>query len=159
MLAYQLKQIENKHSIPVINDCNGSPKYNQKQINQAFQEYYSSLYKPDYQANNVDMETFLNDLSLPTLDMREKKSLEASVLETEAISAFKALSTGKTPGDDGYSQGCNFELNIRGGWYFRLWFKLCALSEQTIPTCSSETSLSLLSACLSSPSLIWYTLK
>lgn len=49
------------------------------------------------------MDSFLNNISLPTLKIEEKEYLETTVLEIEVKSAIKALSNGKTPGDDGYS--------------------------------------------------------
>ena len=103
MLALRLKQIENQHFIPAIYDCKGSLVCEQKQINAAFQEFYSNLYKSEYLANNEDMDNFLKDISLPTLKIKEKETLETCVLETEVKSAIKALSNGKTPGSDGFS--------------------------------------------------------
>ncbi len=46
---------------------------------------------------------FFKGISLPSLKTNEKGTLETCVLETEVISAIKALSNGKTPGSDGYN--------------------------------------------------------
>lgn len=75
----------------------------QKQINSAFQEFYSNLYKSEYHSNEEDMNNFFNDIPLPTLKIEEREKLETCFLETEGKSAIKALSSGKNPGEDGYS--------------------------------------------------------
>ncbi len=92
-LALWLQQMENKHSTPALYDCNGYMS----------QEFYSNLYKSEFYANIEDMDTFFNDISLPTLKINEKETLEAYVLETEVKSAITVLPTGKTPGEDGYN--------------------------------------------------------
>ena len=76
MLALQLKQMENKHSIPAIYNCDGSMVCDQKQMNSAFQEFYSNLYKSEYHANEEDMNNFFNDIPLPTLKIEEREKLE-----------------------------------------------------------------------------------
>lgn len=67
MLALQIKQIQNKLSIPAIYDQEGLLVYEPKSINKAFQLYYSALYKSEHQAQNGDIKTFLKNISLPTL--------------------------------------------------------------------------------------------
>lgn len=49
------------------------------------------------------MDSFFNDISLPTLNINEKETLETLVLVTEVKSAIKTLSSGKSPSDGGYS--------------------------------------------------------
>lgn len=71
--------------------------------NKSSLEYYSNLYKSQYCANNKDMDSFFNDISLPTLNINEKETLETFVLVTEVKSAIKTLSSGKSPSDGGYS--------------------------------------------------------
>ncbi len=56
MLALRLKQMEYQHYIPAIYDCKGSLVCEQKQINAAFQEFYSNLYKSEYYADKEDMD-------------------------------------------------------------------------------------------------------
>lgn len=49
ILALRLKQMKNKHS-------------DQKQIDSAFQEFHSNLYKSEYHANEEDMNNFFKDI-------------------------------------------------------------------------------------------------
>lgn len=103
MLSLRLKQLENRQSIPFICDSTGTPIYEQTQINNAFREFYFKLYQTESSKNEKDMEAFFKDVHLPTLKEEEREHLEVPVCESEIISALKALSLGKAPGNDGYT--------------------------------------------------------
>ena len=49
------------------------------------------------------MESFFNDLNLPTIKGQENSILEAPISEREIYQAVKELSSGKCPGEDGFS--------------------------------------------------------
>ncbi len=103
MLALRLKQQENCQSIACINDENGHLIGDQTQINQAFAKFYSTLYESECSGSEEELENFLRNISLPTLSENDRESLETPVLENEIKAAIKSLSTGKVPGDDGYT--------------------------------------------------------
>lgn len=73
MPALRSKQLENYQSIPFICDRAGSAVYEQKQISEAFREFYCKLYQSEGSQNEQDMETFFKDISLPTLKEEERE--------------------------------------------------------------------------------------
>lgn len=103
MLALRLKQQESRQTISSIYDVNGALVCDQLGINQAFANFYSTLYKSECCAGEEEMEHFFKDIQLPCLSTHEKDSLDTPILENEIKFAIKSLSTGKCCGDDGYS--------------------------------------------------------
>ena len=103
LLALRLKQIENNSSITSIYDCGGSMVREQKDINNAFREHYSKLYMSECEYDPKRMDDFLEGTSLPQLNTDEKVFLETELQEREVITAIKALTAGRAPGQDGFS--------------------------------------------------------
>lgn len=79
MLAYQLKQQENKQSIPAIRDSSGNVISEQALISSAFKEYYSKLYQAECQYQEHKVAEFLMNTPLPKLSALERDYLEAPV--------------------------------------------------------------------------------
>lgn len=102
MLTYQLKQQENKHSIPAIRDSSGNITAEQALISSAFKEFYSKLYQAECQQQEHKIVDFLEDIPLPKLSTLDRDELEAPVRGTEILTAIKKLANGKSPEGDSY---------------------------------------------------------
>lgn len=103
MLALQLKQLESKQSILAIKSAEGDIINDQKIINQAFRDFYSKLYQSECSAQDHNLNTFLKNVSLPTLCVSQRDELDCPVTTSEVVSAIKALSSAKSPGGDGFT--------------------------------------------------------
>uniref|UniRef100_A0A667X2N1 Reverse transcriptase domain-containing protein n=1 Tax=Myripristis murdjan TaxID=586833 RepID=A0A667X2N1_9TELE len=103
MLALQLKQVESKRTIPAIRDPKGIIIRDPKLINLAFRDFYYRLYQTECPLQDHCMENFLKNISLPVLDVTQKDKLEIPITSSEVESAIKSLSSGKTPGSDGFT--------------------------------------------------------
>lgn len=103
MLAYQLKQQENRAIIPAIRDSNGNLVTEQSKINGAFREFYSNLYQAECHTPMHKMEEFVNNISLPSLSIQDSLELEAPIRDSETLAAINNLANGKSPGADGYT--------------------------------------------------------
>lgn len=112
MLALRLKQIESNSSITAIYDHNGSLVCERKEINLAFQEYYSKLYESECRYNPDMTDDFLRSAPLPQLNEDNKTYLEKDIQEMEVKAAIKALTAGKAPGQDGFSVSRKFYLHF-----------------------------------------------
>lgn len=72
MLAMRLKQIESKHTISKIYDCNGQPIQDQKQINYCFRRYYKKLHESESNFNIKEGHNFFSSICLPLLQDTDK---------------------------------------------------------------------------------------
>lgn len=103
MLAYQLKNLEQKHTITTLKDSSGSIIRDHDVINDTFRSFFSSLYKSEYKAKQHELEQFYVNLPLSKLNEQEIETLEAPISEVEIHNTVKCLSNGKSPGEDGYT--------------------------------------------------------
>lgn len=103
MLAFKLKQTENNSSIPTILGPDGIIISDTKQINSAFQAFYSDLYKSECPYNLQVMNDFFKNVPLPQINEQQKNVLDAELQECEVQTAIKALAIGRAPGQDGYT--------------------------------------------------------
>lgn len=103
MLAFQLKQLESKRSIPAIRDSKGIIINDQKLINHAFKDFYSNLYQAECTVQDHSLDHFLKNVPLPVLNVTQKDELETPIIPNEIESAIKSLSSGKISGGDGFT--------------------------------------------------------
>lgn len=103
MLANYIKQQETYCSIPAICDQQGVLHTNPVDINNTFKVFYERLYSSESTANSVAIETFLNNLDLPSLTLDQKQLLETPITAEEIQEVIKSLPTGKAPGPDGFT--------------------------------------------------------
>ena len=72
MLALRLKQQENHQAISSIYNINGALVCDQLNINEAFTDFYSTLYQTECCGSEGEMDRFFKDIELPTLSVQEK---------------------------------------------------------------------------------------
>lgn len=90
----------------LIRNSDNSTIFNPKEIANTFAEYYSSLYNLKEDPNTPQpsddaIQTFLADLSLPSLSQSQLESLNSPITEPEIQKAIKTLPGGKSSGPDG----------------------------------------------------------
>ena len=70
--------------------------------------YHEKLYTPRKEtiASQQNMDSFIDNLEIPTLDEIQKQKCENLLTEKEVLSALKAMKNGKSPGTDGLT--CEF---------------------------------------------------
>lgn len=97
MPALRLKQLQiiSQCHILYIRDNIHAVIYEQTQINTAFRDFYCKVDQTEGSINEKDIETFFQDISIPTLKEEERESLEALFSDAEIFSALKALPIGK----------------------------------------------------------------
>ena len=76
---------------------------NPTDINTEFQQFYSNLYVSELQANENEIRSFLSSLSLPTLTEEQHDFLDAPITVEEMVEVISSLSSGKSPGLDGFT--------------------------------------------------------
>ncbi len=103
MLAMRLKQLEAKHFISNIYDCDGQNVQDPKQINNCFKTYYTKLYETECLFNLEEAQNFFRVMPLPSLKETDEKHLDENITGVEIKQALKSLCNGKSPGADGFS--------------------------------------------------------
>lgn len=102
LLAHQLRQLSTSHLIPQILTNSGSNATEPLEINNAFKEFYKSLYLSD-QTSIPNFDTFFDNLYIPSIGQSIAKALEKSITVEELSKAVLSLQGGKCPGPDRFS--------------------------------------------------------
>lgn len=100
LLAWQIKQLESKTIITTLEN-KGQTIVSPKEINNAFKEYYQSLYNTETNCNIQTMNEVLDRLNTPTISEEQKKELELEMTKEDISSAIDAMKLGKRAGPDG----------------------------------------------------------
>lgn len=72
------------------------------EICEQFRQYYSSLYTSRLQRSSVDIESFLDRVTLHMLSPKNGLELKSSITATEIQRAIGCMATHKSPGPDGF---------------------------------------------------------
>lgn len=102
LLAHQLRQSSASNIISEIKTQYGITR-DYLEINNAFKDYYISLYTSEQNCTLLEMERFFTDITLPKIDQATMESLDSPLSSEEISMAISALQTNKSPGPDGFS--------------------------------------------------------
>lgn len=106
-LARLVNRKSDSQTISSIKDTNGSSKFDTKNINKVFSDFYSKLYTSEEPAGVQDLiDKFMSELTLPKLTDEQRQELNKPIMKQEALEALQTLQSGKAPGPDGLS--CEF---------------------------------------------------
>lgn len=90
-------------NITAIRLKDGSLSSDPSEVNSAFSDFYSELYRSEVSDYTEKCKSFLRNLHLPKLDSAARASLDAPIILTELKEALENMNTGKLPGFDGIS--------------------------------------------------------
>ena len=101
LLAHQLRQSAASRVIAEINTSSGLTR-DPQEINNAFRNFYVSLYTSEQQPTTDDLLTFFANLSIPKLSEDIAENLDRPITAEEVGEAIMATQSGRSPGPDGY---------------------------------------------------------
>ena len=120
LLAWQIKKEDSDKIVHSIITDDGRSLTESLEINAEFQNFYETLYKSEYNTNNIAAERFLERLDLPQINTADKSWLEADTTEVEVLLAMKSLQNNKARP---FQVGCCHHLQT---WSRKLWIiRLC----------------------------------
>lgn len=102
LLAHQLKRQTASWLIPQVRDQDQNIVTNPKEINNTFATFYSTLYTSEFPSDVTNMNSFLDNLELPSIEPGDREGLDRTLTQSEIITAIGDMRTGKSPGPDGY---------------------------------------------------------
>lgn len=102
-LSRYIKQKESKSSVAAVMTGDGSQATKPREINDAFKNFYINLYTSENTATDKEIMSFLNKLNLPKLSVSQQEDLDLPISSQEILDAIKALPSGKSPGQDGFT--------------------------------------------------------
>lgn len=88
LLAWRIKQLQSESAINSIQEEGGDITTDPVKINNAFKDFFSSLYSSEYTEDRKQQETFLNEIKIPKISNEVKYNLEADLSEEEVLSAI-----------------------------------------------------------------------
>lgn len=100
LLALQLKHQATSRHITQINDQSVGLTTCPVKINAAFKAYYSKLYTSEPPPKDSDMNTYLDSIDIPAIDILTQLSLNQEITLGEICDGIREMSSGKTPGPD-----------------------------------------------------------
>lgn len=101
-MAHQLKRQTASRLIPQVRDQDQNIVTNPKEINNTFATFYSTLYTSEFPSDVTNMNSFLDNLELPSIEPGDREGLDRTLTQSEIITAIGDMRTGKSPGPDGY---------------------------------------------------------
>lgn len=102
LLAKRLRKQQADRTIYKIRDINTNEiKYEPKEIETNFRNYYKNLYSQPPSATSEQMKAFLQTLDLPTIGKKQNSFLTSPIERSEIEGAVKRLKTNKSPGSEG----------------------------------------------------------
>ena len=102
LLASQLKHQTSSHLITQTYDTSHNLTTNPEQINLAFSSYYSDLYKSQPPSDFSTIDSFLNNLYIPTITEPTAQHLDMPLSLNEITSCIRQMQSNKAPGPDGF---------------------------------------------------------
>lgn len=100
LLAWRIKTLQNERAITEIETESGTTT-NPTEINRTFQKYYINLYTSETPDTNDDLASFLDQLSIPTLEEMVKEKLDSPIKKEELFEALSHMNGGKASGPSG----------------------------------------------------------
>lgn len=101
LLAWRIKKIRSERAINSIITQTGVMSNDPQDINNAFKEFYQSLYRSECSSASAHRDTFLNHLQFEMLTEEVKEGLDNDITVEELLRAIKSINSGKAPGPDG----------------------------------------------------------
>ena len=102
ILAWQLRTEQASKIINAIRTDSNKITYKPLEINETFKNFYSKLYQSESQNDEIEIERFLAQISLPRLNSEEQKGLDLPFTNKEIEDALGSLQSNKSPGEDGF---------------------------------------------------------
>ena len=102
LLAHQLKKEQTERTIKAIN-FNDNITYYPKEINQAFFEFYNTLYKSQNSHSQEELDQYLQNKKLPKMTELDQQYLNSPFTKEEVQATINLMPTNKSPGPDGFS--------------------------------------------------------
>lgn len=100
LLAWRIKKIESERAINGITTQSGGITNDPQDINNAFKDFYQSLYRSESSVDFVDRDAFLDHLQFQVFTEEVRKELDNDITEQELLQAIKSVNSGKVPGPD-----------------------------------------------------------
>lgn len=101
LLAMRIRANDQFADIPAIKATDGTIRTDPTEINQTFQNFYSSLYDSEISLDKIHCNNWLNHLNLPHLSVEESADLDRLISMEELKLAALSMQRGKSPGLDG----------------------------------------------------------
>ncbi|KAJ1123581.1 hypothetical protein NDU88_002049 [Pleurodeles waltl] len=101
LLDWLLRSVCSIAPVTIIHQSPICTVTSQSDIHATFISYHKALYDPPATDQTINIQTFLGDLVLPTLDQSARKDLLLLLREQELRASIRGLATGKTPILDG----------------------------------------------------------
>ena len=102
-LANMLQHKKDKSLIPSILDSSGNATQDPQNINNIFRQFYSSLYSAGTEPTQSEIDSFLNNLDLPSLTTDQANYLDQPISSEELTKALHSMPNNKSQGPDGLS--------------------------------------------------------
>ena len=102
-LARFIKKKREKNQINKIRNENGEITTDNTEIEKIIRDYREQLYA-DKMDNLEEMDKFLENYNLPTLNQEETENLNRPLTSTEIETVIRNLPTYKSPGPDGFTE-------------------------------------------------------
>jgi len=103
LLASQLRHQHASHFISQIYDSSQKLTADPANINLEFSLFYSNLYKSEPPPDTLVMESFFNNLEIPTVSRESAENLDRPLSVQEITLCISLMQNNKSPGPDGFS--------------------------------------------------------
>lgn len=101
MLAHLVKANSSPSCIMTIRTANGEISCLTIEIIDTFGEYYEKLYKSQRLGEGGEMNTFLENVEIPTISQEDREDLEGPITLKELQLVVSGMANQKSPGPDG----------------------------------------------------------
>lgn len=102
LLAKHIKNRPGKNFILAVRDIEGRRCIDNKEMNNIFRQFYLTLYSSEDNLHSSKYNRFFENVTIPSITIRQHDLLEAPLSLLEVKSAISSLQPGKSPGPDGY---------------------------------------------------------
>lgn len=101
ILAHIVRSGSPPSMVPAIKTLVGETTSQLETITETFKEYYKKLYKSSGPRDEGEMDTFFQDIDIPTLEEMDVEELERPITIEEIKMAVSEMANHKSPGPDG----------------------------------------------------------
>ena len=143
LLALQLKHQATSRHIAQINDQSVGLTTCPLKINAAFKAYYSRLYTSEPPPTDSNMNTYLDNIDIPTIDILTQLSLNQPITLGEIYDSIREMNNGRTSGPDGLSSEFYKKFSTHLAPLLLDMFNH-SLSTGTLPKTLTEASISVI---------------
>ena len=103
LLARRLQKQQAETTVNKIHDPKtNQPKYEPKEIENIFRDYYKELYTESSASDQNYIKTFLDSLDLPSIGTKQNEHITTKITIDEIRKAIQKLKSSKAPGSDGF---------------------------------------------------------